>query len=82
MVNTMFAEAAQEAAEAATPLAAGSRVDVRSRFVGAWTHGFEVAERVEDGYRIRRLSDGSVLSEILGFDEVRPERRKSDWWWG
>ncbi|HUC35570.1 MAG TPA: hypothetical protein VMR97_00440 [Acidimicrobiales bacterium] len=63
-------------------LAPGTRVDVRNRYVGAWSHGFEVAEHLRgDGYRIRRLSDGSVLPEPLSADEVRPERRKRGMWW-
>ena len=59
----------------------GTRVDVRNRFVGAWSHGFEVAEHVDDGYRVRRLSDGSVLPDVFPSDDIRPERRKQGLWW-
>jgi len=59
----------------------GTPVDVRNRFVGSWSHGFEVAERVEGGYRVRRLSDGSVLPDVFPSDDVRPERRKQGLWW-
>lgn len=64
-------------------LRAGVRVDVRSRFVGDWSRGFEVAERVEaeGGYRLRRLSDGSVLPDVFREEDLRPERRKADFWW-
>ncbi|HUY63384.1 MAG TPA: hypothetical protein VMV14_02580 [Acidimicrobiales bacterium] len=63
-------------------LAAGTRVDVRSRFVGAWSRGFEVAEQVDEhGYRVRRLSDGSILPDVFEEDDVRPERRKQGLWW-
>ncbi|MHB8681129.1 MAG: hypothetical protein ACYDA2_03420 [Acidimicrobiales bacterium] len=64
-------------------LGAGVRVDVRSRFVGDWSRGFEVAERVEeeDGYRLRRLSDGSILPDVFREEDLRPERRKTDFWW-
>jgi len=34
-----------------------------------------------DGYRVRRVSDGSILPEPLSSDEVRPERRKQGLWW-
>ncbi len=51
--------------------AVGTSVDVRNRFVGSWSSGFEVAGHVADGYLIRRLSDGSVLPDPLSFDEVR-----------
>jgi hypothetical protein len=53
--------------------AIGTSVDVKNRFVGSWSRGFEVAELVEDGYLIRRLSDGSVLPDVLSFEEVRPD---------
>jgi len=59
----------------------GTRVDVRSRFVGSWTHGFEIAEAVPGGYRLRRISDGSVLPDVFSAEELRPERRKQSMWW-
>jgi hypothetical protein len=62
-------------------LSRGTRVDVRNRFVGAWSHGFEVAETVDNGYRLRRLSDDSVLPDVFPPDDVRAERRKSGLWW-
>jgi len=65
----------------ADPLARGTRVDVRNRFVGSWSRGFEVAERRGDGYRVRRLSDGSVLPDVFAEDDVRPEKRKQGMWW-
>jgi len=49
----------------------GTAVDVRNRYIGTWSNGFEVAGLVEEGYLIRRLSDGSVLPDPLSFDEVR-----------
>lgn len=39
----------------------GGRVEVRSRYDGSWSHGFEVAEVTPEGYRLKRLSDLSVL---------------------
>ena len=62
-------------------LATGTPVDVRNRFVGTWSHGFEVAERVQGGYRVRRLSDDSVLPDIFSTEDVRSERRKQGMWW-
>jgi len=69
------------ASERTDVLAEGTRVDVRSRFVGAWARGFEVAEVTPEGYRVRRLSDGSVLPDVFDFDDVRPEHRKQGLWW-
>ena len=56
---------------ARSPLAPGTKVDVRNRYQGTWVRGFEVAEATEDGYRIRRLSDGSTLGELFSRDDVR-----------
>ena len=62
-------------------LRSGTPVDVRSRFVGDWSRGFEVAERVADeGYRVRRLSDGTVLPDVFDENDVRPQRRRHDPW--
>ena len=55
-------------------LEVGAAVDVRSRFVGTWSPGFEIAERADDGYLIRRSSDGAVLPDVLAIEEVRPVR--------
>jgi hypothetical protein len=66
---------------ARTPLAPGAKVDVRNRYQGTWVRGFEVAEATPDGYRIRRLSDGSILGELFSRDDVRRERRRQGFWW-
>ena len=59
----------------------GTRVEVRSRFDDRWSRGFEVAEVLAEGYRIRRLSDDSVLPAEFPFAEVRRERKKQGLWW-
>ena len=59
----------------------GVAVDVRNRFVGTWSHGFEVAERVENGYLIRRRSDGAILPDVIGGDDVRLHGHKHGMWW-
>lgn len=61
-------------------LKAGTAVEVRSRFEGSWSRGFEIEEALDEGYRIRRLSDGSVLPVVLHPDEIRRERRRQTWW--
>ena len=78
MVNTAFD---RSRATSRDTLATGTAVDVRSRYVGAWSSGFEVAEPVNDGYRIRRLSDGSVLPDVFTTDDVRAQRQKTGMWW-
>jgi hypothetical protein len=62
-------------------LTVGTPVDVRNRFVGAWSSGFEIAESVSDGFRIRRLSDGSILPDVFAGEDVRQQRHKRNLWW-
>jgi hypothetical protein len=57
----------------------GTAVEVRNRFEQRWARGFEIVEMVDDGYRVRRLSDGSVLPVTIAAEDVRPEREK--WWY-
>jgi hypothetical protein len=78
MVNTAFDASKARSRDA---LAAGTSVDVRNRYVGAWSSGFEVAEPVPDGYVIRRISDGSVLPDVFTNDDVRAQRHKTGLWW-
>jgi len=54
----------------------GMRVCVRNRFLRDWTTGFEVAEVLRDGYRIRRLSDGHDFPDVFAHEDVRRERRQ------
>jgi hypothetical protein len=63
------------------PLDVGTRVEVRSRFDGHWTRGFELSAADRAGYRVRRLSDGSELPAVFAPEEVRPERRRQGMWW-
>jgi len=60
---------------------AGTRVEVRSRFDQSWARGFEVAERTDRGYKIKRLSDGMVLPTEFSDDDVRQEKRRQGMWW-
>jgi hypothetical protein len=51
-------------------------VEVLCRFDGTWVGGFQVTEATEIGgeerYRLQRLSDGVVLPELFGLNELRP----------
>ncbi len=58
----------------------GTKVEVRRRFDGKWSRGFEVKEVLPDGYRVVRLSDSSVLPVVFDPDDVRKERRQGLWW--
>ena len=57
-------------------LVIGAKVYVRNRFLGNWTAGFEIAEVMDDGYRIRRLSDGHAFPDVFAPDDVHLERRE------
>ena len=56
----------------------GGYVAVRTRYLGAWSVGFEVAAHVDQGCLIRRLSDGSVLPDVFQWTEIRPASRTRD----
>lgn len=59
----------------------GSHVEVRNRFDRRWNRGFEVAEVLDGGYRIRRVSDDQLLPTVFTSDEVRREHRRGQWWY-
>ena len=61
-------------------LTPGTKVEVRNGFDGRWSKGFEILDANGEGYRLRRLSDGSVLPRTFGDDLVRRERRDTLWW--
>ncbi len=60
-------------------LCAGTSVEVRNRFVGTWSRGFEVAEHLDGRYRLRRLSDGCELPGLFDPSEVRSAADRSPW---
>ena len=67
---------------AAAPLfPVGTKVEVRRRFDQQWAKGFEVAAHADDGYRLRRLSDGEMLPVAFDEQTLRKERKKSTWWY-
>jgi bifunctional DNA-binding transcriptional regulator/antitoxin component of YhaV-PrlF toxin-antitoxin module len=50
----------------------GIPVEVRRRYDGGWSQGFEIAERTAPGsYVLRRLSDGVVLPAEFSPEDVR-----------
>lgn len=56
----------------------GTRVEVKNSF-DRWSSGFEVIDRAEGGYRIRRLSDGAELPALIADEALRRER--NNMWW-
>jgi hypothetical protein len=61
------------------PLTVGTKVEVKQRFDGRFTKGFEIAGVDGDRYRLKRLSDATVLPATFGRTEIRRERH-STWW--
>ena len=49
----------------------GTRVEVVNRFTASWSRGFVVAEVLETGYRVERLSDGCILPAVFSSADVR-----------
>jgi hypothetical protein len=76
------AEVSQECQDSRrVTLEPGAKVEVRTAFDRTWATGFEVLDASEDGYRLRRLSDGSPLPVVIAPDDVRRERRDANMWW-
>lgn len=53
----------------------GLVIEVRNRFDGSWSHGFEILEisainATTRHYRLRRLSDGYVLPPVFSADDI------------
>ncbi|MCL4434582.1 MAG: hypothetical protein M1399_07435 [Actinobacteria bacterium] len=67
--------------ESAGRLAIDTHVEVRDRYQGTWARGFAIAEWLENGYRVRRISDDTTLPDVFTVDEVRPSRRRQGLWW-
>src|SRR4051812_34419479 len=59
----------------------GAKVEVRTSFDESWARGFEVEAVTDEGYRLRRMSDGSLLPVVLPERAVRSERRDANMWW-
>jgi len=55
-------------------VSAGARVEVRTRYIaGQWAHGYEIAQILPSGYRIRRRGSQEVLPEVFDAADVRAD---------
>ncbi len=59
----------------------GMEVDVRSRYIGEWSRGFAVAERLRGGVRVRRTSDGALFPDVFDLDDIRLENHSPPTGW-
>ena len=50
----------------------GDKVEVHTTYDDSWGAGFEIAEVTASGYRVRRVSDGTLLPNITTEMDVRP----------
>jgi hypothetical protein len=57
------------------------RVEVRRRFDQRWARGFEVIDVTDEGYRVKRLSDGMEIPTEFAPEDVRRERKRNSMWW-
>jgi hypothetical protein len=62
--------------DTATLFPVGTKVYVRSQYIGAWSGGFVVAGVRDGGYLLWRLSDRWVLPDVFPPEVVRLERRQ------
>jgi hypothetical protein len=53
-------------------LRVGDRVELHTKFNDSWVPGFEIAEIVDAGYRVRRTSDATMLPNPTGESDLRP----------
>jgi hypothetical protein len=58
----------------------GTQVEVMSSFDQAWKRGFTVETTGDEGYRLRRASDGQVLPTAFSYDDVREELKRVGGW--
>lgn len=65
--STVRPHAGEKMAEAAP----GAAVEVLSTFSGRWVNGFTMVEVSEQGCKLRRRSDHTVLPVWFAHDEVR-----------
>jgi hypothetical protein len=49
----------------------GTEVEVRNRFTGEWSVGFEVVGRSDGVVHVRRLRDGAILPLGFRHEEIR-----------
>lgn len=65
------------------PLDPGAAVEVRNHFDGRWAKGFEITSSTDEGYQVRRVSDGRVLPTVFDGKDIRPrsERKRDSWWY-
>jgi hypothetical protein len=58
----------------------GDQVHVHTKFSDSWVGGFEIADLLTAGYRVRRNSDGSLLPGPTSDDDLRavPASRRDD----
>ncbi|HYV60497.1 MAG TPA: hypothetical protein VFA62_10555 [Acidimicrobiia bacterium] len=56
-------------------LESGALVEVRNRFDGSWSPGFQVERALTDAYVLRRCRDGALLPGAFAAAAVRAPHR-------
>ena len=60
----------------------GDPVEVHSSFEDTWSTGFEIADVVDGGFSLRRISDGRILPSPTDPRDVRPASTFGTTWRG
>jgi hypothetical protein len=60
-------------------LVIGDLVEVHTRYNDSWCTGFEIAEVLPGGYRVRRTHDQMVLPDETSDHDVRPAQGVQPW---
>ena len=50
----------------------GTRAEVRTRYRGSWSKGFEISRTTDEGYWLRRESDRYLLPSPFLAEDIRP----------
>jgi len=65
-------QAVSDSATKSQEVRVGDLVEVRTRYVaGQWARGYDIAEVLPGGVRIRRQGSGEILTEVFRSSDVR-----------
>jgi len=68
----MVQNGSRESTPARPRVVAGDNVEVRTRYqAGQWAHGYQIAEVLDEGYRILRRGSQEVIPQVIGTADVR-----------
>jgi hypothetical protein len=60
-------------------LVIGDSIEVHTQYDDSWCAGFEIAEVLPDGYRVKRTTDQMMLPAMTCDDDVRSVGKALPW---